>query len=52
MPNQPKTPNRVIRVPDPLWTEARTLAREQGETVSAVIRQALAEYVKRARVSA
>lgn len=47
MPNQPKTPNRAIRIPDALWAEARRIATERGETVSAVLVAALARYVQR-----
>ena len=41
------TPNRVVRVADDLWHAAQTVARERGETLSDIIRDALAEYVKR-----
>ncbi len=47
MPNQPKTPNRVIRVPDDLWHAAQAKAAERGESLSEVIRRALARYVRR-----
>lgn len=39
------TPNRVVRVPDDLWEAAQTAAAANGETVSIVIRAALADYV-------
>jgi predicted HicB family RNase H-like nuclease len=45
MPNQPKTPNRVVRVDDALWRAAQEKAAREGETVSEVIRRALRGYV-------
>lgn len=45
VPNQPKTPNRVVRVPDDLWHAAQAKAAERGEKVSEVIRKSLARYV-------
>ena len=47
VPNQPKTPQRAIRVPDDLWRAAQAVAKERGETLSDVIREALGEYVRR-----
>ena len=47
MPNQPKTPNRVVRVDDALWGAAKTRAAENRETVSDVIRRALRDYTER-----
>jgi predicted transcriptional regulator len=38
---------RTVRVEDELWTEAQRVAAERGETLSDVIRDALARYVKR-----
>jgi predicted transcriptional regulator len=49
VPNQPKTPQRAIRIPDDLWQAAKSIARDRGETLSEVIRDALAEYVRRHR---
>jgi hypothetical protein len=40
----PTTP-RAVRVPDDLWVAALACAAEQGTTLSAVIRAALAAYV-------
>lgn len=45
MPNQPKTPGRLVRVDEALWRASQAKARENGETVSEVIRRALREYV-------
>ena len=45
MPNQPKTPNRVVRVDDALWRQSQARAGANGETVSEVIRRALRDYV-------
>jgi hypothetical protein len=49
MPNQPRpgVTARAVRVPDPLWSAAKTKAEERGESVSEVIRRALERYVKR-----
>ena len=47
VPNQPKTPQRAVRVPDDLWRAARAVAKSRGEALSDVIRDALREYVKR-----
>ena len=38
---------RNVRVDADLWDAAKERAEENGETVSDVIRRALAEYVKR-----
>lgn len=38
---------RAIRVPDELWEPAVQLTAERGESVSEVVRAALARYVKR-----
>lgn len=47
MPNQPRANNRhrMVRVEDDLWEAAKTAAHENGTTVSAVIREALRQYV-------
>ena len=47
VPNQPKTPTRAVRVPDELWRAAMEVARSRGESLSAVIRDLLVEYVRR-----
>jgi predicted DNA-binding protein len=46
MPNQPKTPNRVIRIPDDLWALVEKRAERDGRTKSDVVRAALERYVK------
>lgn len=46
MPNQPRTPNRGVRINDALWTAAATIAAQRGETLSDVIRRALERYVR------
>jgi predicted transcriptional regulator len=38
---------RNIRVDDRLWAEAKRIAGERRETLSAVIKRALVEYVER-----
>lgn len=40
------TPNRAIRIPDELWYAALAVAAERGETLSDIIRDRLAGYVK------
>ena len=45
MPNQPKTPARSVRVPQPLWDAAKESAEHNGETVTDVIVRSLSEYV-------
>lgn len=47
MPNQPKTPGRLVRVDEALWRAAQETARANSETVSNVVRRALRAYVKR-----
>ena len=46
MPNQPATPKRSIRVPDELWEAAQRVARDRGESVTAVVIRALVRYVR------
>lgn len=40
------TPQRAIRIPDELWRAALAVAAERGETLSDIIRERLAGYVK------
>ena len=47
MPNQPKTPQRTVRIPTDLWEAAKAKAAERGENLSDVIRRALVRYVGR-----
>lgn len=47
VPNQPKTPLKSFRIPDDLYRAAQAKAAEQGESLSDVVRAALARYVKR-----
>jgi predicted transcriptional regulator len=47
VPNQPKTPLRALRVPDDLWHRAQAVAKERGETLSDVMRDALWDYVEK-----
>lgn len=42
----PVTKLRNIRVDDDLWTEAMRIAGERRETLSAVLKRALVEYVE------
>ena len=41
-----KTPLRAVRVDPELWEKARAVASENGENLSAVIRDALRAYIK------
>lgn len=43
------TPLRNVRVDDATWLAAARIAAARGETVSDVVRAALARYVKRHR---
>ena len=47
MPNQPKTPQRTVRVPDEVWDAAKVKAKERGDNLSDVIRRALQRYAGR-----
>lgn len=47
VPNQPRTPKRSIRIPDPLWQAAKAKAAERGEDLSSVVRAALERYIRR-----
>lgn len=40
------TPNRTVRIPNPLWTNAVKRAAENGTTVTAVITTALEDYTE------
>ena len=40
------TPIRGIRVPDPLWHTAQTVAAEHGDNLSRIIRDALEAYIE------
>jgi antitoxin component of RelBE/YafQ-DinJ toxin-antitoxin module len=44
VPNQPKTPQRTVRVPDDVWLAAQERAAQEGVTISEVIRRALQKY--------
>lgn len=46
-PTRPGHKLRNIRVPEELWTEAKQAAADNDTTISEVIRQHLAEWVKR-----
>jgi predicted transcriptional regulator len=46
VPNQPATPKHGVRVPDELWRAAQRVAKDRGETVTAVILRALERYVR------
>lgn len=49
MPNQPKpgtSRHEISAIPDDLWQRAQAVAAERGESISAIVRRALAEYVR------
>lgn len=41
-----QTPQRSIRIPDRIWRAAQEKAKERGERVSDVVRQALIKYIE------
>ena len=45
--DMPVTKLRNVRVDERLWDEAKRIATERRETLSAVIKRALVEYVER-----
>lgn len=49
MPDQPKTPQRTIRIDDELWAAVRAKAMSEGTNVSVVIREALTDYLEVSR---
>lgn len=46
VPNQPKTPTRSLRVPDPVWDPIVRIAKVRGETKTATVIKALIFYAK------
>lgn len=46
MPNQPKTPNRVIRISDELWSLVEEQAERDGCSKSDVVRAALERQLR------
>ena len=49
MPNQPKTPQRTIRIPDDLWNAVQEKCKENGEDATKVALRAYKRYVKAAK---
>jgi hypothetical protein len=45
VPNQPKTPNRVLRVEESLWRAAQEKAKAEGRTLTSVLVAYLKRYV-------
>jgi len=45
VPNQPKTPKRGWRIPQPLWEEFLRVLEDRGEKQTDVIIRAIREYV-------
>lgn len=48
-PRTGETPIRHVRVEDGLWDDVTSIAKEQGRSVTAVVIDALREYVARWR---
>ena len=46
VPNQPKTPNRTVRVSSEIWFKAMDIAKDRGETLTDVIVRALVRYIR------
>lgn len=46
VPNQPKTKQRTIRIPDEEWEAVKAAAEANGETVTDVARAAFKRYVQ------
>lgn len=46
-PNQPKTPQRTIRIDADLWERAKAKAVAEGTTITTVIREFLARWVEK-----
>lgn len=44
------TPLRAIRIPDELWVALQEQARQEGTDASTIIRELIAERVRRAKV--
>lgn len=48
MANQPKTPQRSVRVPDDRWQRAKAAAATREEDLSVAINRFLERYAKQA----
>lgn len=46
VPNQPKTPMKSFRIPEATYKAAQAKAAEKGETLTDVVRRALARYAR------
>jgi hypothetical protein len=46
VPNQPKTPNRVVRIDDQVWRDLGAAADDAGTTRSDLIRQLVNWYLR------
>lgn len=51
MPNKPRpsNPARPVRIEDDLWREVQRLAERRGVSASAIVRTAVAQYIKRSQ---
>lgn len=47
VPNQPKTPNRTMRIPDVEWEAWREAADEDGVSITDYVRKTMNGSVKR-----
>lgn len=46
VPNQPKTPLKSFRIPQPLYEKAQKRAAERGESLSEAVRKFLERYTR------
>jgi len=47
VPNQPRTPGKMFRIPPDLYATAKAVAAARGETLTHVVTAALRRYVAR-----
>lgn len=46
-----KTPLRSVRIDAELWDEAQRVAKERGDTISSIIRDALRAYLEESKAT-
>lgn len=51
VPNQPRTPHKSFRIPEDLYVAALAAAQQRGETLAAVVRRSLRDYVAGTNIS-
>jgi hypothetical protein len=47
-----ETPLRAVRIDGPLWDEAKAKAKKNGDNLSAIIRDALRQYIEESKDNA